>query len=228
MEDKILKYLWKMSLFIEKNDLTLSDEKDGLTIMDQWIIEKCIIIRNNYLSCMNNNNFDNAKKFVDEFLINDFYTIFKTVLENKIVDKKDIEVSKNVLLNIFLEILKMYCFYNTDVVKFIYTNLYLSADKLLLKDNLEEYVTNDNVLYYGEDIKNIILDVNKFRRDVNISRKKAIDSITLNIKKDDALLFSKSLDDILKLINAKNVNVEFGDETYIESISNDKINVKKR
>ena len=122
----------------------------------------------------------------------------------------------------------MYCFYNTDVVKFIYTNLYLSADKLLLKDNLEEYVTNDNVLYYGEDIKNIILDVNKFRRDVNISRKKAIDSITLNIKKDDALLFSKSLDDILKLINAKNVNVEFGDETYIESISNDKINVKKR
>lgn len=228
MEDKILKYLWKMSLFIEKNDLTLSDEKDDLTIMDQWIIEKCIIIRNNYLSCMNNNNFDNAKKFVDEFLINDFYTIFKTVLDNKIVDKKDIEVSKNVLLNIFLEILKMYCFYNTDVVKFIYTNLYLSADKLLLKDNLEKYVTNDNVLYYGEDIKNIILDVNKFRRDVNISRKKAIDSITLNIKKDDALLFSKSLDDILKLINAKNVNVEFGDETYIESISNDKINVKKR
>lgn len=228
MEDKILKYLWKISLFIEKNDLTLSDEKDDLTIMDQWIIEKCIIIRNNYLSCMNNNNFDNAKKFVDEFLINDFYTIFKTVLDNKIVDKKDIEVSKNVLLNIFLEILKMYCFYNTDVVKFIYTNLYLSADKLLLKDNLEEYVTNDNVLYYGEDIKNIILDVNKFRRDVNISRKKAIDSITLNIKKDDALLFSKSLDDILKLINAKNVNVGFGDETYIESISNDKINVKKR
>lgn len=223
MEDKIFKYLWKMSLYISQNKLTLTDEKDSLTIMDQWIIEKCKVVINNCLHSVQNNDLDKGKELLDKFFIDDFYKVYRHIIDNK-----DSEISKNVLLNVYLEILKMYILYYPEIVKFIYGNLYFNSKNLLYNDNLGEYNIDNSVLSFGEDIKNIILDVDKFRKEVNISRRKAIDSITLNIKKDDVMLFSKSLDDILKLINAKNVNVEFGDETYIESISNDKINVKKR
>ena len=228
MEDKILKYLWKMSLYISQNKLTLTDEKDNSNVMDQWIIEKCKIVINNYLTNIQNNDLDKAKEILDKFFVDDFYKVYRLLFDNKIKDKQDYDVSKNVLLNVYLEILKMYILYYPEIIKFIYNNLYFSFKNLLYKDNLKEYVINDSVLSFGEDIKDVIKDVNKFRMEINISKKSVIDSVSLNIKKSDALKFSMSLDEILKLINAKNVTVDFGDETYVETISNNKINVKKR
>ena len=228
MEDKVFKYLWKMSLYISQNKLTLTDEKDNLAVMDQWIIEKCKVVINNYLNNIQNNDLDKAKEMLDNFFIDDFYKIYRIIVDNKISDKQDYDISKNVLLNVYLEILKMYIMYYPEIIKFIYGNLYFNSKNLLYNDNLKEYSINNSVLVFGEDIKGIIKDVNIFRIETNISKKSVIDCVSLNIKKDDALLFSKSLDEILKLINAKNVNVDFGIETYLESISNDKINVKKR
>ena len=133
-----------------------------------------------------------------------------------------------ILLNVYLEILKMYMLYYPDIVKFIYGNLYFNSKNLLYNDNLKEYIIDDSVLSFGEDIKSIILEVCKFRKDANISNEKSIDSVSLNIKKDYIKLLPKSLDDILRLINSKNVNIDFSDETYVELIMNDKIIIKKR
>ncbi len=228
MENKIYKYLWKMSLYINQNKLNLSDKKDGLSVMDQWIIEKCRLIIKKYLDNIKDNKLDEAKELLDNFFINDFYKLYRLVFENKIKSSKDFETSENVLLNVYLEILKMYFIYYPNIIKFIYSNLYHNSRNSLYNDNLNGYYFNETVLSFGEDIKNIFIDITKFRMETNISKKGVIDSVTLGIKKDDAMLFSNSLNDILKLINAKNVNIDFGNETYVESISNDKINVKKR
>lgn len=228
MENKIYKYLWKMSLYINQNKLNLSDKKDGLSVMDQWIIEKCRLIIKKYLDNIKDNKLDEAKELLDNFFINDFYKLYRLVFENKIKSSKDFETSENVLLNVYLEILKMYFIYYPNIIKFIYSNLYHNSRNLLYNDNLNGYYFNETVLSFGEDIKNIFIDITKFRMETNISKKGVIDSVTLGIKKDDAMLFSNSLNDILKLINAKNVNIDFVNETYVESISNDTINVKKR
>lgn len=228
MEDKIFEFLWKMSLYINKNKLILTDEKDNLTVIDKWIIEKCKVVINNYLNYIQNNNIDKAKEVIDDFFRDDYYNLYRLVVDNKIKSNKDYDVSKNVLLNVYLEILKMYMLYYPDIVKFIYGNLYFNSKNLLYNDNLKEYIIDDSVLSFGEDIKSIILEVCKFRKDANISNEKSIDSVSLNIKKDYIKLLPKSLDDILRLINSKNVNIDFSDETYVELIMNDKIIIKKR
>ena len=228
MEDKVYNYLWKMSLYINQNKLTLTDEKDSLSIMDQWVIEKCKMIINSYLKNIQDNDLDKAKKIIDNFFIDDFYKVYKIIVDNKIKDDNDYEMCTNVLLNVYLEIMKMYTLYYPEIIKFIYSNLFFNSKNLLNNDNLKEYLFDNSVLSFGEDVKGIILDIDKFRKDAKLLRKKAIDSVTLNIKKDDAKLFSKSLNDILKLINAKSVNVEFGDETYVDLITYDNIYVQKR
>lgn len=228
MEDKIFEFLWKMSLYINKNKLILTDEKDNLTVIDKWIIEKCKVVIKNYLNYIQNNNIDKAKEVIDDFFRDDYYNLYRLVVDNKIKNNKEYDVSKNVLLNVYLEILKMYMLYYPDIVKFIYGNLYFNSKNLLYNDNLKEYIIDDSVLSFGEDIKSIILEVCKFRKDANISNKKSIDSVSLNIKKDYIKLLPKSLDDILRLINSKNVNIDFSDETYVELIMNDKIIIKKR
>ena len=228
MEDKIFEFLWKMSLYINKNKLILTDEKDNLTVIDKWIIEKCKVVINNYLNYIQNNNIDKAKEVIDDFFRDDYYNLYRLVVDNKIKSNKDYDVSKNVLLNVYLEILKMYMLYYPEIVKFIYGNLYFNSKNLLYNDNLKEYIIDDSVLSFGEDIKSIILEVCKFRKDANISNEKSIDSVSLNIKKDYIKLLPKSLDDILRLINSKNVNIDFSDETYVELIMNDKIIIKKR
>ena len=228
MEDKVYNYLWKMSLYINQNKLTLTDEKDSLSIMDQWVIEKCKMVINSYLKNIQDNDLDKAKKIIDNFFIDDFYKVYKIIVDNKIKEDNDYERCTNVLLNVYLEIMKMYTLYYPEIIKFIYSNLFFNSKNLLNNDNLKEYLFDNSVLSFGEDVKGIILDIDKFRKDAKLLRKKAIDSVTLNIKKDDAKLFSKSLNDILKLINAKSVNVEFGDETYVDLITNDNIYVQKR
>ncbi len=228
MEDKIFEFLWKMSLYINKKKLILTDEKDNLTVIDKWIIEKCKVVINNYLNYIQNNNIDKAKEVIDDFFRDDYYNLYRLVVDNKIKNNKDYDVSKNVLLNVYLEILKMYMLYYPEIVKFIYVNLYFNSKNLFYNDNLKEYIIDDSVLSFGEDIKSIILDVCKFRKDANISNEKSIDSVSLNIKKDYIKLLPKSLDDILRLINSKNVNIDFSDETYVELIMNDKIIIKKR
>lgn len=228
MEDKIFEFLWKMSLYINKKKLILTDEKDNLTVIDKWIIEKCKVVINNYLNYIQNNNIDKAKEVIDDFFRDDYYNLYRLVVDNKIKNNKDYDVSKNVLLNVYLEILKMYMLYYPEIVKFIYVNLYFNSKNLFYNDNLKEYIIDDSVLSFGEDIKSIILDVCKFRKDANISNEKSIDSVSLNIKKDYIKLFPKSLDDVLRLINSKNVNIDFSDETYVELIMNDKIIIKKR
>ena len=228
MEDKSYNYLWKIAQYIDNNNIKITEDNQDLDIIDKWIIAKCQKVQDNYINFISSNYLDEAKKELDDFLINDFCGIYKDLLDIKINEKRSI-ASENVFAIVFMKILEMYYEFIPEIVEFIYINLYSYTGKDLFEDDkLINYDINNDILNYFEDIKKIIIDVNEFREDVNILRKNAIDSITLNIKKNDVKLFSKSLDNILKLINAKNVNVLFGDETYIDLISNNKIIVKKR
>ena len=85
MEDKIFEFLWKMSLYINKNKLILTDEKDNLTVIDKWIIEKCKVVINNYLNYIQNNNIDKAKEVIDDFFRDDYYNLYRLVVDNNII-----------------------------------------------------------------------------------------------------------------------------------------------
>lgn len=228
MENNSYKYLWKIAQYMDSKKIRIIGDNQDLCIIDRWIIAKCQKVQEDYIEFISNNNLDKAKEVLDNFLINDFYKIYREFLNIKINEKND-SVSGNVFAIIFIKILEMYYEFIPEVIDFIYTNLYSYTNRdLFEEDDLSNFDVNNDVLLFGEDIKKIIMDVNKFRSENNISKKKSLNGISLCINKDDAKLFLKSLDDILKIINARSFNVDFSFESSIESITNDNNKIKSK
>ena len=180
MENNISEYLWDTTLFI-KDNMDFND-KWNLSVIDRWIAGKCHIIINLYLKYLQVNDFDNAKDVVDKFFINDYCMVYLPYIKSKI--EKDGSANKKVLLSVFIEILKMYLMFIPDVVKFIYFNLFKNANtNLLYNDNLKTIKYNEIDLSFGEDIRNVILNMKEYCLLNNISEDDSLEHASITIKK---------------------------------------------
>jgi hypothetical protein len=80
---------------------------------------------------------------------------------------------------------------------------------ICLQEIKEKFTLTCGDFFCRECIRNMILEVSKYRLDNHISSKKSLDIIELSIKKDNIKLLSELLNDVLKIVNSKSFNINY-------------------
>lgn len=219
MKDNSYKYLWKISQYIDINQIKIGDTDKKIDILDEWIIAKCKNIQDEFLYYINQKSYDKAKEILDNFLINDFYSVYKELLDINLDDKS----RRNVFAIIYAEILEMYYDFIPEIVDYIYFNLYEYTDKdLFEEDYLSKYDIDSKILVFGEAIKKVVLAAKAYRIKNHIAKNESISTINLNVKKDDNRLLIAILNELLQIINARTYNITFTDNIGVDFEDNSK------
>lgn len=219
--------LWNSAKFVDIhiNDVDLKKNTQLLPI-DKWIISKCHDTFLKYEKQMENYEIGLARTEIDNFFWKDFCDNYLEIVKERLYNDNNKYsngsiAAKKTLSMVFLEILKMYSPFVPHITEYIYQNLYKNKndDKILSCSTYATLPYSEKELLFGEMVKNIIVEVRKYKSYNNMSMKDPIECIKVSTSLENIKLLKESLMDILSCTRATNIDVELNnDETNIEII----------
>jgi len=106
----------------------------------------------------------------------------------------------------FLGILKLYAVYTPHIADYIYQELYRQKEKALSIHQTvweQEDRLDGELLCFGEELKETIMEVRKYKSEKNLSMREAIESVTVACDKSTEGYFRDTEKDILACTNSR-------------------------
>lgn len=223
---RFLTKLWNAANFciMQLQDFDGSTPNEILPI-DEWIIEKVKRLGVVVIENLNQYEIGSAKHEIDEFFWNDFCDNYLEITKDRLYKPEIHGISERLsgqyaLYNVLLEILKLYAIYVPYITEEIYQSYYKGFEKTnsihSMQWNMKSDIKNEDILYFGENIKNIIGEVRKYKSERNLSLKEKINSLTINIPENQGGYLQKTLKDIKACTWAEKIEVDISDKCDIK------------
>jgi valyl-tRNA synthetase len=104
----------------------------------------------------------------------------------------------------------------------IYQSYYKDFEKTIsihtMQWNMKSDIKNEDILYFGENIKKIIGEVRKYKSERNLSLKEKISRLKINIPENQEGYLQKTLKDIKACTWAEKIEFEYKDKWEVEII----------
>lgn len=121
---------------------------------------------------------------------------------------------------VLLELLKLYAMYVPHITEEIYQWYFKDFEKAVsihsMLWNMKSDTKDEDILYFGENIKKLIGEVRKYKSERNLSLKVKLDCLKLNIPENQGEHLQKTLKDIKACTWAEEIKIRFSDELDIE------------
>lgn len=225
---RFLTKLWNAANFciMQLQDYDGSKPKELLPI-DEWIIARVDILEESVKEKLNQYEIGLAKHELDEFFWNDFCDNYLEIIKDRLY-KPEVHGAEErfsgqyALYKVLLELLKLYAIYVPYITEEIYQAYYKDFEKSVsihkMQWNMKSEAKNKDILCFGENIKNIIGQVRRYKSERTLSLKEKINTLKLSIPENQEVYFQKTLRDIKACTWAEEIQLSFTDKCNVEII----------
>ena len=223
---RFLNKLWNAASFCIMQLEDFKGEKpEEIMPIDKWILERIKTVEENSIEYLNQYEIGLAKHEIDEFFWNDFCDDYLEIVKDRLY-KPEIHGEKErlsaqyALYKVLLELLKLYAMYVPHSTEEIYQSYFKDFEKAVsihsMLWSMKSDIKNEDILYFGENIKKLIGEARKYKSERNLSLKEKINSLKINIPENQGEYLQKTLKDIKACTWAEEIKINFSDKCTIE------------
>jgi len=208
--------LWNSSKFVLSHlfDFDKNYIPTKVLAIDNWIIEKTNAAVINMRKLLDQYEIGLARKIVDDLFWKDLCDNYIEIVKERLYqpDKHGEEERKSAQYAIYyaiFTILKMYAIYTPHVTEYIYLKGFKDfEEEISIHQTLWPQVSsvNENALRFGEQIKNAVFEMRKYKSDNNLSMRTEIDTFDIQGDISFESLFKETENDLLACFHANSIN----------------------
>jgi len=223
---RFLTKLWNAASFCIMQLEDFDGEKpEAIMPIDEWIIERVKIVQEKAAEYLKQYETGLAKHEIDEFFWSDFCDDYLEIVKDRVYKpeihgEKERVSAQYALYKVLLELLKLYAIYVPYITEEIYQSYFKAFEKVASIHTMEWDMKADSkkeeIIYFGENIKNTIGEVRKYKSERNLSLKESINTLRISIPENQGEYFEKTLKDIKACTWAENIELVFNENCGIE------------
>lgn len=224
---RFLNKLWNAASFCIMQLEGFNGEKpEKIMPIDKWIIARANEVEKKASEYLKQYETGLARHEIDEFFWNDLCDDYLEIVKDRLYKpeihgKKERLSGQYTLYNVLLKVLKLYAIYVPFITEEIYQSYFKNFEKAESIHTMEwNKITQDKeeeLLAFGENIKNLIGEVRRFKSERNLSLKDVIAELNITIQESQGEYFEKTLKDIKACTWAEKISIEIG-EAYTVNI----------
>lgn len=216
LSKRFLTKLWNSSKFaIMQLDDYKGEKPAELMIIDQWILNKLAKVEEVVTKYLVAYEIGLAKQEIDKFFWTDFCDNYIEIAKDRLYKpeihgQQERKSAQYALYHVLLEILKMYSIYVPYITEEIYQSFYRGFEKEISIHKLEwnkEFIYDNEILEFGEMVKEIISEVRKYKSEKNLSLKEEINILEINLEADKINYLEQTIKDIKSCTWAKEIRI---------------------
>lgn len=208
--------LWNASKFSISHlqDIDLNAEVDLMPI-DRWIIERCKQTTINAKELLDQYEIGSARHEIDDFFWKDLCDYYLEIVKERLYQPeihgyKERQSAQYALYYCMLNILKLYAIYVPHITEYIYQEFFRQHENSISLHKLyweTEKPTDDEIIIFGEKLKDIISETRKYKSENSLSMKAEIEEIVITTEDKFTELFKQTIGDIKACCRAKEIKI---------------------
>jgi valyl-tRNA synthetase len=208
--------LWNASKFSISHlqDINL-EAHVNLMPVDRWIIERCKQTAINARNLLDKYEIGPARHEIDDFFWKDLCDYYIEIVKERLYQPeihgyKERQSAQYALYYCTLNILKLYAIYVPHITEHIYQEFFRQYENSISLHKLHwetEKSVDNEVIYFGEKLKDIITETRKYKSENSLSMKTEIEEVIINTDDKFAELFKQTISDIRACCCAKNIKI---------------------
>ncbi|MCQ4922028.1 valine--tRNA ligase [Tissierella carlieri] len=208
--------LWNASKFSISHlqDINLNADVD-LKPVDRWIIERCKQTAVNARKLLDQYEIGPARHEIDDFFWKDLCDYYLEIVKERLYQPeiqgyKERQSAQYALYYCMLNILKLYAIYVPHITEYIYQEFFRQKENSISLHKLywetEEFI-NDEIILFGEKLKEIIAETRKYKSENALSMKTEIEEVVITTDDKFMELFKRTIGDIKACCRAKKIKI---------------------
>lgn len=208
--------LWNASRFSISHlqDIDLNADVNLMPV-DRWIIERCKQTTINARKLLDQYEIGPARHEIDDFFWKDFCDNYLEIVKERLYTPeihgyKERQSAQYALYYCMLNILKLYAIYVPHITEYIYQEFFKRHEKSISLHRQcweTEKTFDDEIILFGEKLKEVIAETRKFKSENALSMKAEIAEVTINTDSKFLELFKQTIKDIKACCRAKEVKI---------------------
>ncbi|MBP7175753.1 MAG: valine--tRNA ligase [Thermoclostridium sp.] len=210
---RFLTKLWNAARFSisQLSEPELGIETEYLPV-DRWIMERCRQTTFQAAEYLNQYEVGLARQTMDDFFWKDFCDYYLEIAKERLYqpDTHGVEENrsaKHALYFCMLNVLKLYGIFVPYITEYIYQQYFRCFEKTLslhlLTWEKDAGKIDDEIIAFGEKLKEIVANVRKYKSENNLSMKTEMDELSIDIETSMEEMFRKTVGDIKACCRSK-------------------------
>lgn len=208
--------LWNASKFALSHlqDIDL-DADIELMPVDKWIIERCKQTTFEAARLLNQYEIGSARHEIDEFFWKDLCDYYLEIVKERLYQPevhgyKERQSAQHALYYCLINTLKLYAVYVPHITEFIYQEFFrqkegsISLHKLCWESKMP---IDEEIIRFGEKLKDIIADTRKYKSEHSMSMKVEIEEVLIETDEKFLDVFMQTIKDIKACCRVKDVRL---------------------
>lgn len=209
--------LWNAARFSISHLQDIDLDKGKVTMpVDIWIKERCRQTIINARRYLDQYEIGSARHEIDDFFWKDFCDYYLEIVKERLYQPEkhgheERRSAQNALYYCMLNILKMYAVYVPHITEYIYQQFFKQHEKSISLHRLlwgSGTSADETMIRFGEQLKDVIGKIRKYKTESNLSMKAEIDEIRIDADPGTAELFRQSVGDIKACCSVRNVIIK--------------------
>lgn len=208
--------LWNASKFSISHlqNINLNADVD-LKPVDRWIIERCKQTTVNARKLLDQYEIGPARHEIDDFFWKDLCDYYLEIVKERLYQPeihghKERQSAQYALYYCMLNILKLYAIYVPHITEYIYQEFFRQKENSISLHKLywetEEFI-DDEIILFGEKLKEIIAETRKYKSENALSMKTEIEEVIIATDDKFMELFKQTIGDIKACCRAKKIKI---------------------
>ncbi len=208
--------LWNAAKFSISHlqDIDINADIDLMPI-DRWIIERCKQTTINAKELLDQYEIGSARHEIDDFFWKDLCDYYLEIVKERLYQPeihgyKERQSAQYALYYCMLNILKLYAIYVPHITEYIYQEFFRQHENSISLHKLcweSEKPTDDEIIIFGEKLKDIISETRKYKSENSLSMKAEIEEIVITTEDKFTELFKQTIGDIKACCRAKEIKI---------------------
>lgn len=217
---RIITKLWNSSKFVlsHLHDFDKNYKVENMLPIDKWIVERTNQTVIEASKLLDQYEIGLARKVIDDLFWKDLCDNYIEIVKERLYQPQihGVEERKSAQSAIYyclLTILKMYAIYIPHVTEYIYQKGFKDFEGVISLHNTEwpkVDSVDSKMLKFGEEIKNAVFEMRKFKSDNNISVRTEMEEFTVNGSSEFADEFELTTKDMIACTHAKKIIYNLG------------------
>ena len=215
---RIITKLWNSAKFVlsHLHDFDINNKSEELLPIDQWIVQKTNQAVLDASKLLDQYEIGLARKVIDDLFWKDLCDNYIEIVKERLYQPElhgyeERKSAQTAIYYCLLTVLKMYAIYIPHVTEYIYQKGFKEFEGTTSLHNTEWPVVDkvdEDILEFGEQVKNAIFEMRKFKSDNNISVRTEMEEFTVKGSSKYADFFKLTTKDFIACTHAKQINFD--------------------
>ena len=208
--------LWNAFRFARPHlqDIDINAEFELMPV-DRWIIERCKQTMVYAERLLEQYEIGSARHKIDDFFWKDFCDNYLEIVKERLYQPEKHGHRQRLsaqfaLYFCTLNLLKLYAIYVPHITEYIYQDFFRKHEKSISLHRLcweTEETVDENIILFGEKLKDVIAEIRKYKTGKALSMKAEIEKVVIEADEKLVGLFEQTINDIKACCHAKEIEI---------------------